>query len=244
MEFIDRPSPNFDKRTRGIDMLLLHYTGMPTGEEAMAKLCDPAAKVSAHYTVEVDGRIFAHVAEEMRAWHAGVSCWKREPDVNSRSIGIEIVNPGHEFGYVPFPEEQIKAVIELSKEILDRHKIPASHVLGHSDVAPDRKQDPGELFPWKRLANEGVGNWAEILVDTFEYEPIGPDASHGAVAKLQRLLARVGYCIPVDGGFDDDTGSVVTAFQRHYCQDEIGTPVEGQATPSMIALLEHLSGRA
>ena len=135
---------------RAIDMLVLHYTGMPTGAAAIARLCDPAAKVSAHYTVDEDGTVYAHVPEARRAWHAGVSHWAGAGNINSRSIGIEIVNPGHEFGYRAFPDAQIAALITLCHGILLRHPIPSWRVLGHSDVAPARKEDPGELFPWKR----------------------------------------------------------------------------------------------
>src|SRR6185295_12446838 len=151
------PSPNFDMRSRDvpIDILLLHYTGMESAAAAVARLCHPAAKVSAHYTVDEDGTVYAHVPEEHRAWHAGQSYWAGARDINGRSIGIEIVNPGHEFGYRPFTEQQIGAVIHLSKEILARHSIPAQRVLGHSDVAPARKIDPGELFPWGGLALAG-----------------------------------------------------------------------------------------
>jgi N-acetylmuramoyl-L-alanine amidase len=238
MEIIDRSSPNFDERARGIDMLLLHYTGMPTGEAAMARLCDPAAKVSAHYTVDEDGLIFRHVAEEKRAWHAGVSCWNGEGDVNSRAVGIEIVNPGHEFGYRRFPAPQIEAVIKLAKAVISRHAIPAAHVLGHSDVAPARKEDPGELFPWKRLAEEGVGLWAEAPESGTSL--IGEHSPVGEVRKVQELLARFGYCIAVDGQYGAQTRKVVTAFQRHFVPGDIGTADEGYADGQMITVLTQL----
>ena len=161
MRLVQCRSPNHDARPSGaaIDMLVLHYTGMKTADEALARLCDPEAKVSAHYTIGTDGRVYAHVPEERRAWHAGVSFWAGEANVNGRSIGIELVNPGHEFGYVPFAETQIAALIDLARTILARHPIPPAHVLGHSDVAPGRKMDPGELFPWARLAQSGIGLW-------------------------------------------------------------------------------------
>ncbi|HWA89710.1 MAG TPA: N-acetylmuramoyl-L-alanine amidase [Rhizomicrobium sp.] len=204
MTRIARPSPNHDTRGgAGVDILVLHYTGMQTAEEALARLCDPAAKVSAHYTVDRDGTVYAHVPEEMRAWHAGVSYWAGARDINARSVGIEIVNPGHEFGYVPFPCDQIAAVIDLARAVIGRHAIPAKRVLGHSDVAPMRKQDPGELFPWKHLAEFGIGVWPTPA------EPRGDF--------LDRL-ARYGYdpeAPPKD---------VVTAFQRHFrpsCVDGI-----------------------
>ena len=152
MDLIPAPSPNFDARKAPPDMIVLHYTGMRGGEAALARLRDPAAKVSAHYLVEEDGRVFSLVAEERRAWHAGKSFWRGEKDINSVSIGVEIVNPGHEFGYRPFPDAQIAAVIELLGEVRGRWDVADARILGHSDVAPGRKQDPGELFPWKRLA--------------------------------------------------------------------------------------------
>src|SRR6478609_2257523 len=142
-------------------MLVLHYTGMKTASEALARLCDPAAKVSAHYTVDEDGTVYVHVPENRRAWHAGVSHWAGVDNVNARSIGIELVNPGHEFGYRAFPEAQIASLITLCHGILSRHAIPAARVLGHSDVAPARKEDPGELFPWGELALAGIGLWPQ-----------------------------------------------------------------------------------
>ena len=155
------PSPNFDARSKDqpVDILLLHYTGMETGAAALARLCDPEARVSSHYTVDEDGTIYKHVPEECRAWHAGVSYWAGARDINARSIGIEIVNPGHEFGYRAFPGAQIEAVLALALDIFSHHAIPPERVLAHSDVAPDRKMDPGELFPWTRLAKAGIGLW-------------------------------------------------------------------------------------
>lgn len=238
MDLIDRPSPNFDDRKRSVDILLMHYTGMPTGEEAMARLCDPAAKVSAHYTVEEDGRVFAHVDEAKRAWHAGVSCWKGEDDVNSRAIGIEIVNPGHEFGYRRFPASQIESVVTLSKDILSRHSVPRAHVLGHSDVAPARKEDPGELFPWSFLAEHGIGLWVEAPESGSDL--VGEHSPTGAVRELQELLARFGYCLNVDGQYGKQTRDVVTAFQRHFNPADIGTADEGYGDGQTITVLEQL----
>ncbi|RCK49923.1 hypothetical protein TH25_13035 [Thalassospira profundimaris] len=155
------PSPNFGERPAetAIDMLVLHYTGMPSGEMALERMCDPASQVSAHYMIEEDGCIYQLVAEAKRAWHAGRGQWRGCCDVNSRAIGIEIVNPGHEFGYRPFAVRQIDALKVLIKAILARHNIPAHHIIAHSDMAPDRKEDPGELFPWHQLAAEGIGLW-------------------------------------------------------------------------------------
>ena len=195
MRRIERPSPNHDARGgAAIDMLVLHYTGMAGAEAALDRLCDPAAKVSAHYLIDEDGAVYALVPEDRRAWHAGVAHWAGAANINSRSIGIELVNPGHEFGYRAFPEEQIAALTTLCHSILVRHPIPSARVLGHSDVAPARKEDPGELFPWARLAKAGIGLWPQKQESDF-----GPDA-----------LARFGY----DPNTPQD--KVITAFQRHF----------------------------
>jgi N-acetylmuramoyl-L-alanine amidase len=195
MRRVDRPSPNQDDRGDvAVDMLVLHYTGMPTAEAALERLCDPQAKVSAHYTIDEDGTVYAHVPEARRAWHAGVALWAGAANINARSIGIELVNPGHDFGYRPFTEDQLQALITLCHGILLRHPIPSVRVLGHSDVAPARKDDPGELFPWKRLADAGIGYW-----------PASRDSLLTAEA-----LWRFGY----DPGTVQD--KVITAFQRHY----------------------------
>jgi N-acetylmuramoyl-L-alanine amidase len=223
LRIIDRPSPNQD--TRGdapVDMLVLHYTGMKTAEEALARLCDPVAKVSAHYTIDLDGTIYAHVPETERAWHAGVSYWAGERNVNARSIGIEIVNPGHEFGYVPFAEAQLAALIELARGILSRHPIAAKRVVGHSDVAPQRKKDPGELFPWWRLAAEGIGVW-----------PASQMQSSGDFATD---LARFGYGVPPE--VDVPLEYVITAFQRHFrpaCIDGIADAECAELLASLLA---------
>jgi N-acetylmuramoyl-L-alanine amidase len=158
------PSPNFDSRAKDkpIDILVMHYTGMQSGAAAIQRLTDEASRVSSHYTVDEDGTIYSHVPEDCRAWHAGKSYWAGATDINARSIGIEIVNPGHEFGYRSFPDAQIAAVIELSLDIFSRHAIPPERVLAHSDIAPARKQDPGELFPWEMLAKAGIGVWPEL----------------------------------------------------------------------------------
>jgi N-acetylmuramoyl-L-alanine amidase len=210
MRIVDRPSPNFNDRRADapIDILLLHYTGMPTAEGALKRLCDPEAKVSAHYTIDEDGTIYRHVAEAKRAWHAGLSFWAGERDINARSIGIEIVNPGHELGYRDFPAAQIAAVIDLARGILGRHPIPAKRVLGHSDVAPKRKIDPGEKFPWKQLAVEGVGVWPK--------HPRLDISRSVQVPDIQRDLAGIGYECSANGVLDDDTRAAVAAFQRHF----------------------------
>lgn len=190
-----RPSPNFEPRPEGavIDMLVLHYTGMTSASAALDRLCDPEAKVSSHYLIDEDGSVYSLVPEEMRAWHAGLSSWRGQTDVNSRSIGIELVNPGHEFGYRPFPKAQMDALIPLARSILSAHPIPPRNVVGHSDVAPARKDDPGELFDWKELAAEGIGLWPEPA-----------EAEAPAIG-----LADYGYDV-------SDMEKAAIAFQRHF----------------------------
>jgi N-acetylmuramoyl-L-alanine amidase len=208
-------SPNHDARSAPVDILLLHYTGMTTEEEALARLTDPESKVSSHYFVYEDGRIYQLVPEARRAWHAGLSSWRGATDINARSIGIEIANPGHQYGYRDFPDAQIEAVIALCRDIVGRKRIRRERVLGHSDVAPTRKDDPGERFPWDRLAAAGVGLWVEPV-------PIGPGRTLSAndrgseVEQLQRNLARFGYAAEISRFYDDNTRSLVTAFQRHF----------------------------
>ena len=210
-----RPSPNFSAR-QGVDapdMIILHYTGMPTAAAAGARLCDPASEVSSHYLVHEDGYIVQMVAESQRAWHAGRSFWQGETDINSHSVGIEIVNPGHEFGYRDFPSGQIAAVIDLCRDICARHGILAERVLAHSDVAPGRKIDPGEKFPWGTLASHGVGHFVEAVPLVQEGAPA---ESADQILELQRMLARYGYTVEPSGLADAATTPVVAAFQRHF----------------------------
>lgn len=223
------PSPNFDERKGGApDIILLHYTGMQTGEAALERLTSADSKVSAHYVVFEDGRVVQCVPEDKRAWHAGVSFWAGETDINSRSIGIEIVNPGHEFGYQNFPLRQIAAAISLCKSIMTRHMISADRVLAHSDVAPSRKQDPGEKFPWELLHDSGIGHWVRPAPVNLDGVKLHPGDRGDAVARLQRMLAAYGYEVEETGHYDDTTRDVVTAFQRHFRQAR----VDGVADPS------------
>ncbi|MDO9501945.1 N-acetylmuramoyl-L-alanine amidase [Falsiroseomonas sp.] len=201
----DLPSPNHDERPQPVDTLVLHYTGMQGGAAAIARLRDPAARVSSHYVVEEDGAVFRLVPEDRRAWHAGVSHWRGNTLLNGRSIGIEIVNPGHEFGYRPFPALQMAAVCDLCLGILSRHAIAPRDVVAHSDIAPDRKEDPGELFDWQGLAANGVGLWPEGEVT--------PDAD--ALTLLGRIGYRTDLPLPV----------LLRAFQRRWRQARI----DGQA---------------
>ena len=213
---VQRPSPNHGTRPDGcpIDMLVFHYTGMRTPEEALGRLCEAKAKVSAHYLIDEDGTVLQLVDEDRRAWHAGQGSWAGESDINSCSIGIELVNPGHVFGYRPFPEAQMRALEVVCLEILARHPIPAHRVLGHSDVAPGRKEDPGELFDWPRLARAGIGIWPERHAAPDRY-------SVGSMAEIKRDLSRLGYAVGASGQMDCQTRSVLLAFQRHWLADQL-----------------------
>jgi N-acetylmuramoyl-L-alanine amidase len=218
LSIVPAPSPNFDERMYPLDMLVLHYTGMKDGPSALARMRDPASKVSAHYMVEEDGTVFSLVAEDKRAWQAGRSWWQGHEDLNSRSIGIEIVNGGHEYGLPPFPDLQIDVVIELCRGILSRWPIPQTRIVAHSDIAPERKEDPGERFPWKRLADSGIGLWPA------EKPPVEPWMMHGAamgdlgitVDGLREALATIGYKVERTGEFDNALAAVVRAFQRRW----------------------------
>ncbi|TNE35959.1 MAG: N-acetylmuramoyl-L-alanine amidase [Alphaproteobacteria bacterium] len=238
---INSLSPNFDARPEGqeVDILLMHYTGMRSGEAALERMCSAQAKVSAHYMVEEDGRVFQLVEEKDRAWHAGVASWAGASDINARSIGIEIVNPGHEFGYRAFPEVQIAAVVELARGILSRHRVPAHRVLGHSDVAPSRKEDPGELFPWGELAQAGVG-WFLDLTETGETAPSGLSLGDRgeAVSDLQKRFRAFGYGIDITGEFDLLTEAVCRAFQRHYCPAQLSGVADAKTQGVLAAYLD------
>ena len=211
------PSPNFDERT-GLarpDMIILHYTGMQFAHEAVHRLCDPKARVSSHYVVMDNGAILQLVPELKRAWHAGVSSWNGDTDINSRSIGIEIANPGHDFGYPEFPARQIAAVITLCRSILTRNIIRPENIVAHSDVAPARKQDPGEKFPWKRLGQSNIGLWVEPVAIT-EGPVLQLKDTGDKVTELQKALTDYGYGIDINGTYDTVTQEVVIAFQRHF----------------------------
>lgn len=233
------PSPNFGERVadRLPDMLLLHYTGMPESQGALEWICSPKSKVSAHYYVFEDGRIVQCVPEALRAWHAGESFWANDTDINSCSIGIEIANPGHDHKYPDFPARQIAAVTALCRSIVKRRLIPAERVLAHSDVAPGRKKDPGEKFPWHILHHSGVGYWVEPL-------PIvpGPDFTIGdrgdVIASFQLLLAEYGYRVPTEGAFDEATRDAVIAFQRHFRPERVDGVVDSSTLMTLQALID------
>jgi N-acetylmuramoyl-L-alanine amidase len=211
MAIRSRPSPNHGPRPLPgrIDLLILHYTGLTSAVAALERLADPASEVSAHYVVEEDGTVWQLVDEARRAWHAGRAFWAGATDINDRSIGVELVNPGHEHGYRPFPETQLAALETLCRAILARHPISPERILGHSDVAPERKADPGELFPWERLARAGIGLWPDFAAAT------GLGRADDVQA-TQRNLARIGYDARASGRLDRATQAVITAFQRHW----------------------------
>jgi len=221
MSVIDCPSPNFDDRDSPVSILVLHYTGMVDAAAAIERLTDPAAKVSAHYLVAEDGQILRMVDEEKRAWHAGASSWRGLRNINAASIGIEIVNPGHEFGYRPFPDEQIDALIPLVSDIVQRHRITRGNVVGHSDIAPSRKQDPGELFPWARLARLRLAlpRPTKNLTD-----PLWTDAG------FLLALERFGYDV-------SDPLAAVVAFQRRFRPELIDGVIDGECRATLLALL-------
>jgi N-acetylmuramoyl-L-alanine amidase len=222
MQILSRWSPNFDSRAghTAPDMVVVHYTGMETAEAALDRLVDPEAKVSAHYLIDEAGKCFALVPEFQRAWHAGVSSWQGETDINSLSIGIELANKGHEFGYPDFPEAQIVTLLELLGDIRQRWPIDPRRVVGHSDVAPGRKADPGEKFPWKRLADNGYAVWVPPAPIT-PGPTLGPGDSGQGVLDIQAALGLAGYGIETDGTYGDVTHAVVTAFQRRHRPESV-----------------------
>jgi N-acetylmuramoyl-L-alanine amidase len=218
---IDSPSPNFDARDCGISMVVLHYTGMRDAESAIARLRDPEARVSCHYLIDEDGRVLRMVAEENRAWHAGLSYWRGVHGVNACSIGIEIVNPGHEFGYRPFTVRQMEALLPLLAGIVERHGVVPANVVGHSDVAPARKQDPGELFDWARLARHGlaIARPTRGLVDP-----------HWTDGGFLLALERWGYDV-------HEAEPAIIAFQRRFRPELIDGIIDGECRAILLQLL-------
>lgn len=238
-----RVSPNFGPRigVSAPDMIILHYTGMATGEGAEGWLCNPESEVSSHYLVHEDGRIVQMVRESDRAWHAGRGSWKGITDINSRSVGIEIVNPGHFLGYPDFPDAQIEAVIGLCAGICTRHGIPPERILAHSDVSPGRKIDPGEKFPWDRLTKAGVATARPE--PTAEGGPwIGPGATGKIVEEVQAMLALHGYGVEITGRFEPLTRAVVEAFQRRFRPSRVDGLVDAATLSILRQLLESRQG--
>lgn len=220
-DHIDTPSPNFDDRTLPVSMIVLHYTGMQDAASAIERLCDPEAKVSAHYLIAEDGRILRMVAEDKRAWHAGKSYWRGITNINSASIGIELVNPGHEFGYRPFPVAQIDALIPLMQGIVTRHGITRGNIVGHSDIAPARKDDPGELFPWERLAR------LRLALPSPTKNLMDP---HWTDAGFLLALERFGYDVT-------EPVAAIQAFQRRFRPSRFDGIIDGETRSKLLALL-------
>lgn len=253
LSYIQRPSPNFDARTRPIDLIVLHYTGMQNAEIALARLTDPApvagdypgpwqgpnvmkdaalATVSVHYVVDEDGKIYSLVPEEHRAWHAGRGSWEGEGDVNARSVGIEIVNGGHDFGLPDFTDKQIDAVIALIKDIFTRWPaLNPSRVVGHSDIAPERKADPGEKFPWQRLAEAGAAIWP----DKAPPQPPADDV----ISRAQIQLAAFGYDVTQSAIIDTGTKAAIVAFQRRFRPSNLDGALD-EETQNLIAAVAKL----
>lgn len=240
LRLVDHPSPNFDERNcrRPVDMVVLHYTGMPTAAAALQRMTDSQSKVSSHYMIDEDGTVYRLVSEDKRAWHAGLAFWRGVRDVNARSIGIELVNPGHEFGYRQFPAAQIDALIVLLRDISSRYEVMPGNYVGHSDVAPTRKEDPGELFPWRRLHAAGFGRW---WTDDFKVSPNAPvlraGERGGAVLELQVALDKIGYAIEGSAIYDPHTEAAVRAFQRHWRQSQ----VDGISDAETTSLIHHIA---
>ncbi len=244
-DIIKQPSPNWNDRPvpgdQGrplVDTVILHYTGMQTGTEALERLCSVGSGVSAHYLIEENGDIFELVAPEKRAWHAGVSSWQGRENINDTSIGIEIVNPGHEFGYRDFPDQQIDRLIELLGFLKKRFNVPVARFLGHSDVAPARKQDPGERFPWQHLADHDFGLWANLNTNSAtvitKKGMINPD-----VALLNKSLAMIGYAVSAGETFSQETFDALSAFQRHWRPGK----VDGQLDQGTLAALDNIASK-
>lgn len=236
------PSPNHGER-KGFarpDCIILHYTGMASAKSALDLLRDSRSEVSSHYFVDEDGTIFQLVPESRRAWHAGVGVWKGERDLNSASIGIEIVNPGHDGGLPPFAEAAIAATTALCRDIAKRHAIRPERILAHSDIAPQRKRDPGELFPWDALSRAGVGHWippAQITGPSlFREREEGPP-----IRALQAMLALYGYGLEMTGVFDPPTRTVVAAFQRHFRPERVDGEADASTIETLRALLNALA---
>ena len=240
------PSPNIEQRRNGIapTVLVMHYTGLPTAKKSIEILSRPDCKVSCHYVVDIDGRVTQMVAEEMRAWHAGLSSWHGESDLNSQSIGIEIQNIGHNQGYPDFPQQQMETVRDLSKDILSRHEILPQNVVAHSDIAPGRKTDPGEKFDWAWLNASGIGHWVP---------PVGVDPDETGfklgdkdpkIAEVQRNLQTYGYGIDATGEHTEKSVAVVSAFQLHFRPARFDGVIDTSTVATLDALLSALAAEA
>jgi N-acetylmuramoyl-L-alanine amidase len=233
-----RASPNIGPRNKGLrpTILIMHYTGMASAAKAIDWLSRPESHVSCHYVIDEDGRVTQMVAEAMRAWHAGVSYWQGETDINSASVGIEIQNPGHDDGYHPFPRAQMRGVRDLARDIITRHGIAPERVLAHSDIAPARKIDPGEQFDWPWLAKSGIGHWVAAVARNPKDPGVDLGAHTAETRLMQSLLGRYGYDTSASASFDKALQINVKAFQRHFRPE----CVDGRIDQSTLATLQNL----
>ena len=237
--YISYPSPNYNNRPvkQSVDMVVIHYTGMTTGKSALQRLCDPSSKVSAHYLIEENGDIYQLVAEEKRAWHAGVSDWMGQSNLNDCSIGIELVNPGHEHSYRPFPLAQMQSLVLVIRHLQQHYPIPARRIVGHSDIAPTRKIDPGELFDWQWLAKQGIGVWPQPQVFS-----LSPKANAFYPSLVGEGLQRVGY--EIKSASAEDLSVVVMAFQRHFRPRQVDGKIDLETMEILNGLLMSLGEKS
>jgi N-acetylmuramoyl-L-alanine amidase len=263
MRITPYPSPNFSARTQDPDMIIIHYTDMPTAESALERLCDPQAKVSAHYLIAKTGEIYKLVPEDKAAHHAGISHWRGRDSLNQYSIGIELDNPGHAAGKLkPFPDVQMESLMELIRDIRTRHKIHDWNIIGHSDVAPDRKKDPGELFGWQRLARRDIGLWPESgsIWEWGQWALLGmcmigiwnenhcPDSFGKRVRRpkdvmeAQKLLRTIGYKVPTTGKAEEETEFAILAFQRHFCTESLGKGLDSRTREMLTRVAKTFRG--
>lgn len=234
-------SPNFNDRPGNVQVSLLvfHYTGMETAEAALERMCDSDAQVSAHYMIDEDGTMYSLVPENKRAWHAGISCWHGRAALNDVSIGIELVNPGHEFGYRPFPQAQMDVLKDLSHDLIERYHIHPVNVVGHSDIAPRRKQDPGELFDWQNFAKAGIGVWPDVPKVKKPEEILLHETDEGSkVMWLQHRLSEYGYHIREDGFYGKKTAYIVEGFKRHFVPEQVSGKWDRLADARLQVLFE------
>ena len=230
MKIIKTISPNFSERPENteIDSIVLHYTGMNNFQDALERMCNPKFEVSAHYAIDYNGDIHQLVEDSNKAWHSGISHWNGKKNINENSIGIEIANLGHEFGYEEFTNSQVESTIFLCKKLKSKYNIPSQNIIGHSDVAPDRKEDPGEFFPWKSFSKLGLGIYHNFITSDSEYTGscynLGDKGSE--IEKIQKSLSKIGYGILVNGIYDDQTKSVITSFYRRFFPERIKTQTD------------------
>ncbi len=223
MRIIKTPSPNFSARPENIsiDTIVLHYTGMKSTKEAIRRMCDASTEVSCHYCISEQGDIFQLVDDESKAWHAGKSFWRGRENINNYSIGIEIANNGHEWGYRPFEEEQIDSVISLCKNLIEKYEIKPFNIVGHSDIAPDRKEDPGEFFPWKLLADESIGLWHDVVIEDAEYSKEYDLSDKAVIEKIYKKLSVIGYKAGSPTEYDLYNKKSIIAFYRRFIPQRI-----------------------